>query len=115
MNGAHHKHAVDAGMELLAATGHGSGNEPWVSIGVGVHSGTAFVGSISAANGNHQFSALGDVMNFGARLVANAEPGELLMSEIVWNDVKGERECQPRTLEFKGYGPAAAYSARLRP
>jgi len=114
MNGAHRTNAVAAAMELLAATGHGSRSEPWLSIGVGVHSGTAFVGSIGAAHGNYQFSALGDVMNFGARLVANAAPGELLMSETVWNDVKDERECQPRTLELKGYGPATAYSTRLQ-
>lgn len=115
MGGAHRKHAVAAGMELLAATGHGSTGEPWVSIGIGVHSGTAFVGSIRAAHGNYQFSALGDVMNFGARLVANAEPGELLMSEPVWNNVKGERECRPRRLDLKGYGPTTVYSARLQP
>ena len=67
--------AVEAGLDLLRATGHGEPAGPWLSIGVGVHSGIAFVGSIGVEGGNYQFAALGDTMNFGARLVAAAKGG----------------------------------------
>jgi class 3 adenylate cyclase len=88
---------------------------PWLSIGVGVHSGETFMGSIGVEGGNYQFAALGDPMNFGARLVAAAKGGELIMSEPVWQDVSGEISTQSRSLELKGYSePVKAYVARVK-
>ncbi len=102
--------AVAAGLKLLRATG------PWLSIGVGVHSGETFMGSIGVEGGNYQFAALGDTMNFGARLVAAAKGGEMIMSEVVWQDVSGEISAKPRSLELKGYAePVKAYVARVKP
>lgn len=108
--------AVAAGLELLRATGHADPAGPWLSIGVGVHAGEAFVGSIGVAGGNYQFAALGDTMNFGARLVAAAKGGEMIMSEAVWKDVSGEISAKPRSLELKGYAePITAYAAQVKP
>ncbi len=108
--------AVAAGLELLRATGHADSDGPWLSIGVGVHAGKTFVGSIGVEGGNYQFAALGDAMNFCARLVGAAEGGELVMSEAVWKDVSGDYAAKPRRLELKGYTePLQAYVTRLAP
>jgi adenylate cyclase len=108
--------AVAAGLALLRATGHADPNGPWLSIGVGVHAGKTFVGSIGVEDGNYQFSVLGDPMNFGARLVGAAKGGEMIVSEAVWKDVADELSAEPRSLELKGYpDPVKAYVARVTP
>ena len=108
--------AVAAGLALLRATGHADPRGPWLSIGVGVHAGTTFVGSIGVEGGNYQFAALGDTMNFGARLFGVAKAGEMIVSETVWKDVSDELSAEPRSLELKGYSePVKAYVARLTP
>ena len=95
--------AVTAGMALLRATGHDSPAGPWLSIGVGVHAGKTFVGSIGVEDGNYQFAALGDPMNFCARLVAAAKGGELVVSEAVWESTPSTISAVPRNLALKGY------------
>ena len=110
------RRAVEAGLDLLRATGHGERADPWLPIGVGVHTGIAFVGSIGGEGGTYQFAALGDTMNFGARLVASAKTGEMVMSEAAWQDVSGKVSAEPRSLELKGYTePVKAYVARVKP
>ena len=109
------KRAVAAGLKLLRATGHADPGGPWLSICVGVHSGETFMGSIGVEGGNYQFAALGEPMNYGARLVAAANGGELVMSEVVWKDVAGEIGAEPRGFELKGYQePVTAYVARVQ-
>jgi adenylate cyclase len=106
--------AVAAGLELLRATGHGDSAGPWLPIGVGVHSGKTFVGSIGVEGGNYQFAALGDPMNFCARLVAAAKGSEMIVSEAVWEDVAGSLSAEPCRLELKGYAePVKAYVTRV--
>jgi len=110
------RRAVAAGLDLLRATGYGERADPWLPIGVGVHTGIAFVGSIGVEGGNYEFAALGDTMNFGARLVAAAKAGELVMSEAMWKDVSGKISAEPRGLELKGYAePVKAYVAQVKP
>jgi class 3 adenylate cyclase len=59
---------------------------------------------------------LGDSMNFGARLVAAAKGGEMVMSEAVWKDVSGDMIAERRSLELKGYAePVTAYVTQLTP
>jgi class 3 adenylate cyclase len=89
---------------------------PWLSIGVGVHAGKTFVGSIGVEGGNYQFAALGDPMNFCARLVAAAKGDEMIISEAVWSDVSGNISAEPCSLELKGYAePVKAYVIRVTP
>jgi adenylate cyclase len=97
------RRAVLAGLELLRATGHGEPDGPWLSIGVAVHGGTVFAGSLVADNGAYEMVVLGEPMNLTARLVAAAAGGELVISDALWPEVAGEIEAEPRTLTLKGF------------
>ncbi len=51
-------------------------------MGVGIHTGIAWVGSIAGASGEAaDFTALGDNVNIAARLASVAEQGEAIVSE----------------------------------
>jgi adenylate cyclase len=104
------RNAARAGVELLRATGHSDVGGPWLPIGVGVHAGVAFVGSIGTERGTYEFAALGETMNLGARLVAAAGTGEVVVSDTIWPDVAGELNAERRVLNLKGIdGPVTAY------
>ncbi|WP_298254680.1 adenylate/guanylate cyclase domain-containing protein [Bradyrhizobium sp.] len=108
------RRAIKAGLDLLRATGHADPQGPWLPIGVGVHCGKAFVGSIGIEGGNYQFTALGDAMNFGARLVSSAGRGEMVMSSAVAQGMPDGLAAQPRRLELKGYlAPVDAQVVRV--
>ncbi len=74
-----------------------------IPVGIGVHSGVAFFGSIGAAGGLTNITAIGDEVNIAARLAAQAAPGEILVSEPA---LKGagidENAFEQRRLELKG-------------
>jgi adenylate cyclase len=77
--GDHARKAFEAADELLRATGHGSADAPWVPLGAGVHTGTAFVGIVGSA-GASDFTALGDPVNIAAHLASQAAIGEILVT-----------------------------------
>lgn len=74
----HALRAIEAAHALLVATGHGD-STPWVPIGVGVHTGLAFVGSVGSES-HVDLTALGDTVNVAARLASEAGTGEILVS-----------------------------------
>ena len=95
--------AIEAAKELLHRTGHGSGNEPWVEVGIGIHSGIAFLGSIGNPDGIMEVAALGEVPNTAARLTSLAGPGEILVSEYTVKSANLDPEgLEKRTLKLKG-------------
>ena len=100
----HARRAVDAGQALLRVTGHGEPGGPWVPVGVGIHTGTAWVGSIVGASGaGADFTALGDNVNVTARLASKAGAGEVLVSEATCDAARIETEgLEKRELELKG-------------
>ena len=100
----HARKAVKAGQSLLHVTGHGEGKEPWVPVGVGIHTGIAWVGSIVGASGEAaDFTALGDNVNIAARLASNAGPGEVLISESTYKTAQiNNSHLEKRSLELKG-------------
>ena len=103
--GKEHAHkAVEAGQALLRVTGHGDPGGPWVPVGVGIHTGTAWVGSIAGASGAAaDFTALGDNVNIAARLASKAGQGEVIASEATLKAAKIESEkLEKRELELKG-------------
>lgn len=98
------RRAVNAARELLEATGHGDPGGPWMSVGVGVHAGHAFVGSIGAEDGVTDFTALGDTMNVAARLVAAAGAGEVIVSEAACGASGLDLpDAERRQLTLKGH------------
>jgi adenylate cyclase len=95
--------AINAAQELLVQTGHSDPDGPWIPVGVGVHVGTAFVGSVGSGKGVTDITALGDAVNIAARLASEAQSGEFVVSEdalsaAAMEDFEGER----RALNLKG-------------
>jgi adenylate cyclase len=72
--------ALEGAKAILKATGHGTTEGPWVPIGVGIHTGTAFVGAVGSS-GVTDITALGDDVNLTARLASLAQAGEILITE----------------------------------
>ena len=95
--------AIQAAQELLIATGYGREQEPWIQIGIGVHSGIAFAGSVGTKDGMSEFAALGDAMNVGARLCSQAAAGEIIVSEEACQEAGLNTEgLEQRELTLKG-------------
>jgi adenylate cyclase len=80
---AHAARAVAAGRAVLRASAAPDLLSGGVRVGVGVHTGEAFVGAVGAGD-RLDFSALGDTVNVAARLGALAGPGELVVSDMAW-------------------------------
>ena len=99
--GAHARQAIDAGIALLRATGN-DGGTPSVPIGIGVNTGTVYVGAVGTAD-HVEFTALGDAVNVTARLASAAGPGELLVTDAA-AEVAGLRleGYHRRTLDLRG-------------
>ena len=75
--------AIEAGEAILDAVMDQKLLQGGVRVGVGVHSGPAFVGALGSDD-RLDFTALGDTVNVAARLGAAAEAGELLISDRAW-------------------------------
>lgn len=94
--------AVASGVGLLHAVGYAPGQEPWLPLAVGVHAGPAFVGKMGA-EGSTAVTAIGDTVNAAARIQAQAEAGELLLSENVYASVEATYpDLERRTLTLRG-------------
>lgn len=79
-DGNHAAAAVRAGQAMLRATGHGRAQPPWAPLGIGVHTGEAFVGAVGEAGRNLDITVLGDNVNICARLAGQAREGEIVIS-----------------------------------
>lgn len=98
----HPRRAVDAALSLLEATGH-LDPEPWVPVGVGVHTGRAFVGTVGSGDTVTDFTAMGDAVNVTARLASVAGTGEALVSEDAARAAGIASDgFEGRALELKG-------------
>jgi len=96
--------AIQAAQGLLRAAGYGTPEGPWIPVGVGVHTGEAYVGSVGSVNGVVDLTALGDSVNIAARLGSNAGPGEILVSEDAYAEAGlGIEGLERRSLELKGH------------
>lgn len=100
----HPNNAIEAGLELLSETGHGSGSTPWIEVGGGVHTGVAFVGTTGSGD-VLDFTALGDPVNVAARLASEARAGELLVSRATAEAAAIDAVDLPqRSLRLRGRG-----------
>jgi adenylate cyclase len=99
----HAPKAIEAAQELLRLTGHRDSKGPWVPVGVGVHTGLAFVGVVGEEESTMDFTALGDNVNITARLASEAGPGEILISDAAYSAANLDLgELEHRQLELKG-------------
>ena len=110
----HPRRAIEAAQDLLRRTGHADNNGPWLPVGVGVHTGTAFVGVVGDESTTADFTALGDNVNITARLASQAGTGEILVSESTYTAANLQfRNLEHRQLELKGKSePIGVYVLR---
>lgn len=99
----HARRAITAAKEILQDTGHDSPDGPWIPLGVGVHTGVAFVGSVGSQQGSVDITVLGDAPNTAARLSSIAEPGEILITEATYTAAGiSIGALEKRIVELKG-------------
>jgi adenylate cyclase len=100
----HAGRAVDAARALLVAAGYGSTEGPWLPLGAGVHTGSAFVGMVGAQD-SRDFTALGDPMNIAAHLASEASAGEILVTQPLIDRVPAlvGMNIEQRHVSLKGY------------
>jgi adenylate cyclase len=97
------RRAIETAEELLRVTGHGEEQEPWIPVGIGIHTGEAFIGSVGQPNGIMEVAVLGDVPNTAARLTSLAAPGEILVSADAMIDAQmNTQDLEKRHLDLKG-------------
>jgi len=100
------KKMVDAGIELLEQTG-----ALGLEVGAGADFGVAYVGNVGEEEVK-DFTALGDVVNTASRLQAQADPGQLILSESVYGAVR-DRFPGARPVELELKGKSARVAAHL--
>jgi adenylate cyclase len=107
--------AIGTARDLLLATGHGDPGGPWAPVGAGVHAGRLWFGAIG--DGAHiELTVVGDAVNVGARLAAQAAAGEILVSAVAAEEARLDPALERRTLELKGKEEAIeVVSVRVSP
>jgi len=97
----HAARAIKTARDLLTETGHTRG-EPWVPVGVGVHTGLSYVGYIGEGDAL-DFTAVGDTVNIAARLTSMAAAGDVLISDAAATAAELDTSrLERRTLELRG-------------
>jgi adenylate cyclase len=96
--------AMRTAQALLLATGHGEAEGPWVPVGVGLHTGQAFVGTVGIeGTDGYDVTVLGDVANVTSRLASLARQGEILASEATYQAAGIDLgDPERRTVELRG-------------
>ncbi len=96
----HAARAVETAREMLRATGHGGGARPWAPLGIGIHTGPAYVGTVGDTVTD--FTALGDTVNVTARLASAAAAGEILVSVDACARAGLPSDLETRHLSLRG-------------
>ena len=97
----HAAQAIAAAKDILRATGHEDAGGPWLPMGAGVHTGTAWVGALGDER-HVELTALGDAVNVAALLASAAGQGEVVIS-VAAAEAAGFPETHERaSLELKG-------------
>jgi adenylate cyclase len=101
--GHDHRHkALEAAMEILHETGHHSSSGPWIPLGIGIHTGVAFVGAVGSKGQAVDVTVLGDPANVAARLSSAAAAGEILITPEAAGDWLDAERLERRELALKG-------------
>ncbi len=111
----HATKAVQAAEALLRATGHADLAGPWAPLGVGVHTGLAWVGAVGD-EAHTEVTALGDAVNVAARLAGSAVAGEVLVSSAAARAAGLDPVLEMHALALKGReAPTEVVSLRVAP
>jgi len=96
--------AVQAAQEMLQVVKFNQAAGHALPIGIGVHTGVAYVGTVSGAEGSAKdVTALGDNVNITARLASQAGAGEALVSDAAYAAAGLDiGNLEQRQLELKG-------------
>lgn len=101
--------SIQAARKLLLATGHADPGGPWAPLGVGVHCGVAYFGAMGTKNGLTDVTAIGEEVNTGARLAAQAAAGEIIISEKALKAAGVDEDgLEARSLTLKGISQPVA-------
>jgi adenylate cyclase len=74
-----------------------------IPVGIGVHAGVAYFGTMGASDGLTNISAIGDEVNTAARLASQAGTGEIIVSEAALEQAGVEMApFEKRVLTLKG-------------
>jgi len=97
--GSHATHAVATARQIL--------RDVELPVGIGVHTGEAWVGFTGGEEEVTEFTALGDAVNTASRLGSEAGAGELLVSTAAARAAGiPTDDLQPRRLELRGRAEA---------
>jgi adenylate cyclase len=97
----HARRAIETGLEILRATGHAAG-DPWIPVGAGVHTGTAFIGTVGGTEGLYELTALGEDVTIAARLASIGAAGELVCTEVAYTAAGMDLSSERREVALKG-------------
>lgn len=97
----HAARGIEAARALLKATGHLDPDGPWVPLGAGVHTGTAWVGAVGSGT-RTELTALGDAVNTTARLASEAKTGEILVTSDAAAAAGLDSNVPRRRLQLRG-------------
>lgn len=82
-------------------------------MGVGVSTGDVICGEFGTAQ-RTDYTAMGRMMNLGARLCSAAKGGEVVISEVTYEAVKDHAEVEPlESVTAKGIGQVKAYKLKI--
>ena len=95
--------AIDAACRILSESSAESASIQTLPIGIGLHTGVAYVGAVTSDLGVSNISILGDTANIGARLAALAGPGEIYISQATAQSANYDTaNLKPQHLTLKG-------------
>jgi class 3 adenylate cyclase len=113
--------AMQARLPSLNLLWHRLGVIEQMQTRIGIDTGVLSVGSFGS-EGRMTYTAIGMHTNIAARLQANCEPGQILLSNSSWHLVKDQIACEPRgEVRCKGvhypvrvFSPSGGVAARLQ-
>jgi adenylate cyclase len=93
-----------ADMQLALADLNLVSGHPPLQMGIGIHSGEVIIGYMGTAR-RMDYTAIGDTVNVAARLTAEAEPDQILISAATWNMLRKKVPARRLPLrKLKGRG-----------
>jgi adenylate cyclase len=98
----HASKAVEGALAIMERVGYGTSPGPFIAIGAGVNTGTAYVGVVGDEGNYKDFTALGEPINLASRLAQAAGSGEVLVSPMTLSAAHLE-PGEIRSIQAKGY------------